>query len=276
MRLKIHISTNKLPILYRHRFMALIKEALRISAPEEKNYLYPDKNLNREITKPFTFCVLMPKNRQIRKEKFSLDNDFQEEDTVFYFYENDYLSMILSSSETESLINIYNGLLSLNTFQFNDEIILNIKRFFLMNEKKIDSDTVMFKTLSPILIEDKNDKPVLPICVSNQGAMLSGNFVDTDESNFEFHFNAVHDRILKDLRGRGLKREIKFLPEKLKKQVVKHTIKGFREKTGKPYMTLTCFEGSFKLIGDPEDLQMLYSIGIGLRTGQGFGMVEVL
>lgn len=276
MRLKIHISTNKLPILYRHRFMALIKEALRISAPEEKNYLYPDKNLNKEITKPFTFCVQMPKNRQIRKEKFSVDIDFHVEDTVFYFDENEHLSMILSTCDPKNLINIYNGLLSLETFQFNDEIILHIDRFFLMNEKKIDSDTVMFKTLSPILIEDKNDRPILPICIINRDMVSFGNFVDTDESNFEFHFNAVHDRILKDIRGRGLKREIKFLPGKLKKQVVKHTLKGFREKTRKPYMTLTCFEGSFKLIGDPEDLQILYSIGIGLRTGQGFGMVEVV
>lgn len=69
---------------------------------------------------------------------------------------------------------------------------------------------------------------------------------------------------------------MEFIPVKLRKQVVKHTLKGFREKTGKPYMTLTCFEGCFKLKGDPRDLQMLYQIGIGLRTGQGFGMVEVI
>lgn len=272
MRLKILISTNKLPILYRHRFMALIKEALRISDPDEKNLLYPDKNLNREITKPFSFCVLMPKNRQIRREKFSVDNDFYVEDTVFYFDENDHLSMILSSWDPKNLINLYNGLLSLKTFPFNNEINMQIERILLINEKKIEKETVSFKTLSPVLIEDKNDKPILPDCLESlvtTGSMESNN-------RFEEHFNAVHDRILKDLRGRGLKREIKFLPEKIKKQVVKHTLKGFREKTGKPFMTLTCFEGFFKLAGDPEDLQMLYQIGIGLRTGQGFGMVEVV
>ncbi|MCS7200511.1 MAG: hypothetical protein N2327_00440 [Caldimicrobium sp.] len=58
--------------------------------------------------------------------------------------------------------------------------------------------------------------------------------------------------------------------------MVKHTLKGFRERTGKPYMTLTCFEGHFRLKGDPEDLQALYQMGIGLRTGQGFGMVDVV
>lgn len=68
---------------------------------------------------------------------------------------------------------------------------------------------------------------------------------------------------------------MEFIPINLKKQVVKHTLKGFREKTGKPYMTFTTFQGCFKLKGHPQDLQTLYQIGIGLRTGQGFGMVEV-
>ena len=49
-----------------------------------------------------------------------------------------------------------------------------------------------------------------------------------------------------------------------------------REKLGKPYITLTCFEGYFTLQGHPEDLKILYQAGMGLRTGQGFGMVEVV
>ncbi len=44
----------------------------------------------------------------------------------------------------------------------------------------------------------------------------------------------------------------------------------------KPTMKFTCFEGCFKLKGDRRDLQMLYQIGIGLRTGQGFRMVDVV
>jgi len=41
-------------------------------------------------------------------------------------------------------------------------------------------------------------------------------------------------------------------------------------------MVLTTYKGTFCLKGDPEDLQLLYQTGIGLRTGQGFGMVEVI
>jgi len=39
---------------------------------------------------------------------------------------------------------------------------------------------------------------------------------------------------------------------------------------------LTCFEGCFRVTGDKEDLSLLYQMGIGLRTGQGFGMVDVV
>jgi CRISPR-associated endoribonuclease Cas6 len=41
-------------------------------------------------------------------------------------------------------------------------------------------------------------------------------------------------------------------------------------------MYLTGNTGIFKLSGHPKDLEILYKIGIGNRTGQGFGMVEVL
>lgn len=135
----------------------------------------------------------------------------------------------------------------------------------MLNEKEIMSSEALLKTNTPVSIEDKDGKPILPLLQVSDYSLQS----------FNDHFNAIHDRILKDIRGQGLYKEMEFVPVKIKKQVVKHTLKGFREKTGKPYMTLTCFEGCFKLKGDPRDLQMLYQIGIGLRTGQGFGMVEV-
>ncbi|MCS7232055.1 MAG: CRISPR-associated endoribonuclease Cas6, partial [Elusimicrobiota bacterium] len=40
--------------------------------------------------------------------------------------------------------------------------------------------------------------------------------------------------------------------------------------------TFTCFSGVFELSGNPEDLDYLQKIGIGLRRAQGFGMVEVV
>lgn len=261
--MRVIFKAEKLPIIYRHRFMAVIKDALNRSAPDYEHCLYPDKGSKfSKKTKPFTFNISMPPGKTVIKERFSIDRGVEVEDKVFYFPQNAFLSFYLSSSDYNFIVNLYNGLLELKEFKFSDDILLRLEKVFMLHEKKISGDDMMFKTNSPILIEDKDGKPLLPSAANLQ--------------SFNGHFNAIHDRILKDIRGEGLYREIEFVPVKLKKQVVKHTLKGFREETGKPYMTLTCFEGCFKLKGDQHDLQMLYQIGIGLRTGQGFGMIETV
>ncbi|NWF52836.1 MAG: CRISPR-associated endoribonuclease Cas6 [Nitrospirae bacterium] len=265
MRIKVTFRAEKLPILYRHRFMALIKEALEKSDADYKESLYPDKNSEHsKVAKPFCFSVSMPSGKTAKKEKIVIDEGVEIEDTVFYFPQGKSLSFYVSSCDYQFMMCLYNGLLEIKAFDFGNGITLRLDRVFMLNEKKINGDEVVFKTNSPILIEDKDGKPLLPADS------------EISKSIFNEHFNAIHDRIVKDIRGEGLYRDMEFVPVKLKKQVVKHTLKGFREKTGKPYMTLTCFEGCFKLKGDPRDLQMLYQIGIGLRTGQGFGMVEVV
>lgn len=279
MRIKVTFRTDKLPILYRHRFMALIKEALKKSDADYKKRLYPDKDSKHsKIVKPFSFSISMPPGRTSRKEKFYVDDGVEIEETVFYFPQNSYLSFHVSSSDYQFIVNLYNGLLETKEFDFSNDIKLKLDRVFMVNEKKINSDVVVFKTNTPISIEDKNGKPVLP--PFEKGG--TGGFSDKDLETFNAHFNAIHNGILENIRGengkkgKGLFLPLEFIPMQLKKQVVKHTLKGFREKTGKPYMTLTCFEGCFKLKGDQRDLQLLYQIGIGLRTGQGFGMVEAI
>lgn len=279
MRIKVAFTllNSKLPILYRHRFMALIKEALNRSDSAYKQRLYPDKDskFSKKI-KPFTFSISMPQGRTNLKEKFPVDKGIEIEDTVFYFPQNSFLYFFVSSSDYQFMVNLYNGLLDMKTFEFSDDITLKLERVFMLNEKKIAGDEIVFKSNSPVSIEDKDGKPLLPFMAEGLRLKVEGQSSAFNLQSFNGHFNAIHDRILKDIRGQGFYREMEFIPLKLKKQVVKHTLKGFREKTGKPYMTLTCFEGCFKLKGDPRDLQMLYQIGIGLRTGQGFGMVEIV
>ena len=263
MRLGIIYKTLKLPILYRQRFMSLIKEALGKSDVNYKESLYPEESVEKsKIAKPFCFSISMPKEKTIKKEKIVIDEGIEIEDIVFYFPENSYINFYISSCDFHFIVNLYNGLLEIKEFKFGNGIALKLNRIFMLNERRILNDEVIFKTNSPILIEDAEENPVLPI--------------EARIEYFNEQFNAIHHRILKDIRGEGLKRNLTFYPIKIKKQVVKHTLKGFREKTGKPYMMLTCFEGCFKLKGEPEDLQMLYQIGIGLRTGQGFGMVDVV
>ena len=264
MRIRILIKANKVPILYRHRVVSLFKEALKKSDEDYKKILY-----NSKITKPFSFNLVFPTNRKPTKAKIQIDENFTVEDTVFEIEEG-YLSLFISALDYRFLISLFNGLKRLYTFDFSsdknmlvngEKLVWEIKKVSPINEKPIKLNTVVFKTNSPIIIEDENDNPVL-----------------FSDEKFEYHLNEITDRILRSphIKGKGLEEPLKFEPIKMNKQVVKHTLKAFREKTGKPIMYLTGNSGIFKLSGHPKDLEILYKIGIGNRTGQGFGMVEAL
>ncbi len=263
MRIKILIKSNKVPFLYRHRVISLIKEALKKSDKDYKEFLY-----NNQITKPFSFNLVFPKEKQIQTAKIQIDEKFKIEDKVVI--SDNYFSLFISSIDYRFIISLFNGLKRLKTFQFSsdknmlidgEKISWQIKNVSVLNERPIKKETVIFKTNSPIIVEDKDDRPVL-----------------FNEERFEKELNEVMDRILKSphIKGKGLEKPLKFEPIKMQKQVVKHTLKSFRELTGKPVMYLTGNSGIFKLSGHPKDLEILYKIGIGTKTGQGFGMVEVV
>ncbi len=264
MRIKIVLKTDKMPFLYRHRILSLIKEAIKKSDKEYKDFLYKNK-----ITKPFTFNLTFPKQKELLTKNIQIDKNFSIEDTVAIIKEG-YLNLFISSSDYKFIINLFNGLKKLKSFDFSSDenmlvdgerITIDIKSVRILNERPIKSDNILFKTNSPILIEDKNDNPIL-----------------FSDKNFEKELNEITDRILSSshIKGKGLEKPLKFEPIKMSKQVIKHTQKEFREKTGKPVMYLTTNSGIFKLHGHPKDLELLYKIGIGNKTGQGFGMVEVL
>lgn len=267
--------------------MALIKEALKLSNVDYKNKLYPDKDSEHsEKIKPFVFSICPPHfdYASCPVEKFEITVSSNDKsvrppkvtDKVIPIKPNEYISMLVSSSDYEFMVSLYNGLLEMKEFKFNDEIKFLFQKVYMLNEKKINSNEVIFKTLSPILLEEqmmetvgartfKKDRVILP-------PMEEGK---TDEG-FNKVFSSIHAGILKDIRGEKGS-PLEFTAIKLRKRVIKHTIRAYWEKNpDNPVMKFTCFEGCFKLKGDPRDLQMLYQIGIGLRTGQGFGMVDVI
>lgn len=245
MRLKINLYSKSVPILYRHRILALIKEALKKSNDRYKERLY---NKDKKIPKPFCFHLSIPSPRNLKGEQFIFDKERM-------------LSLIISTFDYEFLMHLYNGLLKIKSFEFEKGNNFRIGKIWLMPKREIKEEEAVFRTLSPISIEDKGGKPLLP---------------DEDLKKFNKEFNEIHQRIFKSLINRKPRKKIEFDVVKIRKQVVKHQISEFVNKTGKEKMMLTCFEGVFKLRGDKEDLQFLYDNGIGLRTSQGFGMVEVI
>jgi len=271
MRFKINFKVNRLPIIYRHRFISLIKEALSLSnnEPEKKTKYF------KQI-KPFSFSIYIPQGYIQKKEKFFIDKGVEIEDIVFYLTKS--ASFFISSSDYQFMINLYNGLCQIKKFDFFEFPSINtplekeylyIEKIFMLNEKKIDKEEVIFKTMSYISVEDDKDKPIN--IFKEDGESINVHELE----RFNYHLNAIEEKIFKSLRGYGLKKVLQFLPINLKKKGVKHSLQDFRKQTGKPYMVLTTYQGIFSIKGDPEDLQLLYQIGIGLRTGQGFGMIEV-
>ena len=264
MRIKILLIVNKLPILYRHKIISFIKESLKISNIDYKESLYSGIN-----AKPFTFSLLMPANRTVRKGIIQIDKDFIIEDNIFTFDKDSYLSLFISSYDYKFLLNLYNGIRKLKTFHFssddnmlvdNDKIDIMVDKISVLNEKNTNNNEVVFKTNSPVIINDKDNKPI-----SFENLNL-----------FNENINIIENKIFKSIIGRDLKKPLEFIPINIKKQVAKHTLSEFREKTHKPIMYLNGIEGIFELKGDVDDLNILYQKGLGLRTSQGFGMLEVI
>ena len=266
MRFKVILEGDILPIDYRNHFMSFIKEALKVSdlGKEylENLYKYEEGGeiKNNKSGKPFCFAVRFLHDKE----------EFKKDKNIFYIKSD--IEFYISSTDIGFIVALYNGLLSkrLYPFKMGEGEIQKRKSIVLLREKNIKENKVIFKTLSPILIEDKNDKPLLPISLEDGSPLFEES---EDFVYFLREFNYISDTILRSLRGYGLKEKLDFKPVKLRKEVVKHRI---REKNIDPKLyTFTCFSGSFELYGDKEDLNYLYQLGFGLRRAQGFGMVEV-
>mgnify|MGYP000019105798 CR=1 FL=1 len=247
MRFKItfELNNNKFPIIYRNKFISFFKLAL-----EKENVL--DYYYNAKKPKPFTFALIT--NAKISKDKKKFKFFDYELETNYFILKNRSLSLVFSTFDYEFGVYIYNGILRIKEFKFSEEITLYPKRILLLNEPKFDLEEYTFKTISPILIENKEDKPILPY-----------------DKNFVLEFNNFHRKIFESFGLNYKDVEISFLD--CRKVLVKHFLKSFKEKTNKKYMFLTCFNGIFKIKGSSEVIEFLYKKGIGNRTSQGFGCV---
>ncbi len=115
-------------------------------------------------------------------------------------------------------------------------------------KRKVQRAPVLFKTLSPVYLDG----------------------LQPEDSGFEDKVNRVAHSILRSFRGQGLRQKMNVETIKTKKHVVKQGYQGLQE------LYLSSFRGEIILDGDPEDLDLLYSLGLSRRRSQGFGMLEVV
>ncbi len=257
MKIKITFDCEKLPIFYRNRFLAFIKQAVNYSV-HKADYFERDK------PRVFTYCVSFGK-RDIKKEWITLSEDIKIKDSVFY-PKNGTVDLYISSTDINFLMLVVKGFECIKYFEFSQDnsfkvngriIILKVLKIEPVIQKPIESDSIVMRSHSPIFFEDQNSKPV---------TFLDDNFKDQVNQSMRNIFN---------LLGLELKKDLEIESVDMKIIVVKHTFSHLI-KSSIPFFSYKCSDGYFKISGHQKDLDIIRNIGLGNKTGMGFGMVEVV
>ncbi|NFG26351.1 CRISPR-associated endoribonuclease Cas6 [Clostridium botulinum] len=245
MRFKIVLNAldNKIPIGNRFMICSLLKNAIEKGDKELFNEIYYFQDKKNKKIKDFTFAIYL--------------NDYDVKESYIDVYGD--ISVTITTPNYNFGIALYNGLLSIKEFNYKEKYSLAIKKIILLKENKVKNNEVKCKTLSPIYIKDKDNKPV-----------------EIQNDNFEELINYISDIYLKSYRGYGLREKLKFKPISMKKVVIKEEISRFKEETKKDYIFINGYKGIFNLMGDIEDLNILLQSGIGFRRSEGFGLIDLI
>ncbi|RSK53988.1 CRISPR-associated endoribonuclease Cas6 [Bacillus canaveralius] len=232
MRFKVSYRLSKLPMHYRMSVYSLIKQAIRL-----ENSQYYDKLFTQSKNKiqSFSFSTFL--------------HNFSFHDTMIHL---DKITITISSPDMEFFVTILNGIPKIKEFKVNDEVWVQ-SQIQLLHEPNITSRKARFKTNSPILIEDKNGKPLSP-----------------RDSAYETELNYYANSQIQQFAKRNLYEPLKFTPIKMIKTVIKERNRHLNPES---YLYFTTFRGTFILEGNLQDLQLLYQLGLGKRTAY-FGLLD--
>jgi len=239
MRLKtdLRMSTDWLVKDYRSIFMALIKSVFMKYDSMLYTNLYGTEEQKRKVNKPFTFSVRFPQYNGIEGNKMLCGNK---------------ISLIFSSDKETLVTAFYNGLKAKQKIIIgeNDPITFELEHIQLLPLKRIQTNKILFRTISPILVNNKGSnleylspaKPEFTKAFKEIIAIQANNFqIPCTEEMIEFEIN-----------------EMKKLPLSHYNQ------------------TMTSWLGEFVLEAPIPVLQLVYDTGIGVRRSQGFGMLEIV
>lgn len=239
MRLKadFKMSTDWLVKDYRSIFMALIKSVFMKYDPVLYTNLYGIEEQKRKVNKPFTFSVRFPQYKGTDGNKMLCGN---------------IISLLFSSDEETLVTAFYNGLREKRkiTIGENYPITFELDQIQLLPFRRINTNKVLFRTISPILVNDKGSnldylspaKPEFSKAFKQIIAIQANNFqISCTEEMIEFEINTM------------------------KKLPLSHY-----------NQTMTSWLGEFVLQAPANILQLVYDNGIGVRRSQGFGMLEII
>lgn len=234
MKFTVTYKVKKLPIDYRMKIYSLIKEAVKLGDQDYYNKLFVEQ---KDKIKPFSFSVFL--------KGFEIKNDSVELEEL----------TITISGLLEFVLHAFNGFKVLDNYKTDNEVWQR-KNINILKEVEIRKSSAYFRTLSPILIENKQGKPLAP-----------------NDEDYEKEVNFYAALKAQELFGRDLYEKVRFTPINMKKVVIKESNRSFRKNNKNDYLYFTGYKGLFKLEGHPQDLQFLYQLGLGKRTAY-FGLLD--
>lgn len=225
MRFTVSYKLKQLDQSYRMKVYSLIKHAIRL---ENNQYYHKLFVQSENKMKNFSYSTYL--------HNFSLDG------TMIHL---DQITITISSPDMEFAIHCFNGLRKLKEYKVENEVWIQ-SNIQLINEHAISNRKVIFKTLSSILIEDKEGIPLSP-----------------NDPNYEVELNYFANLHVQKFANRDLYEKLAFTPLRMKKMVIKEKNRHLKNDS---LLYFTTYRGSFILEGNPQDLQLLYQLGLGKRS----------
>lgn len=239
MRLKADftMSTDWMVKDYRGIFIALIKSVFMEYDPVLNTNLYGTEEQKRKVNKPFTFSVRFPQYKGIGGNRMLCGNK---------------ISLLFSSNEETLVTAFCNGLKAKPKIKIGENypITFELQYIQLLPLKRIQTNKVLFRTISPILVNDKGNNLDYLSPVRPEFTRAFTEIIAIQANNF--HVSCTEEMIDFEIKA-------------MKKLPLSHY-----------NQTMTSWLGEFVLEAPANVLQLVYDTGIGVRRSQGFGMLEII
>ncbi|MCX7734157.1 MAG: CRISPR-associated endoribonuclease Cas6 [bacterium] len=223
---------------YRRYFISFIKRAFTISGVYDEIY-------SRKMSRPFTFSIFLGK-------QFTICEDHIEATTP--------MSLIFSTGDYSVFSNFYNGVVGMSNGSIKiGENEIQISRISLLRPVSISSDSVFFRTVGICVLTDPDANP----------DDFDSWFCVPEDSKFQEVVLKRTRQRYKHIYGHEFSGDISVEVKRSKTLYVEMGEEGEK-------FFIKGFKGVFRISSSPHVLQFIYDYGFGVRTGQGFGLVDVL
>lgn len=223
-----------IPKNYRSFILSFFKYTLK----EYNSDIYEKYYSDKYHVKDFCFSIYL-KNAIFNKDRISIDNS---------------IGLTISILNFADAVDFYNALLKMKNTGYkipmdNELTLMSVK---IENSKSINTDTIVVKMLSPIIVRKVENR------VNTYYSFSDDEFITQLKEISFTHLNRIT----------GI--------EKTKIPLEFEIINGKKTVTYAFGSDITANLGVYKIHSTPEFLNYLYIIGIGSRRSEGFGMFEII